>query len=319
MLKRIDKSLLMSLAILLVMILIFQITTDGRVLQKRNLLNLLSQSLTFLIAGLGMIFVASMGGTDITTGVVAALGGIAAAVIASKTFLLAFPAAIGVGMLFGIFLGTLNAIFKVPSFMASLSILIAGRGAITWLTSYNMYFASPAMLALNRFEYKIPILLLLILLLGYILEYTPFGNHVKAIGENETAVVHLGVSVRKTKMYAFLLSGIMSAVAGVFVIARSGGASNTTGTGMEMQVMMALFIGGIPVTGGTGSKIYKLVLGAPLITLLENGLVLSGSSGPLTQLIKGIVLLLIVYLSMAIDKWEGLRQTKRAQESLKAA
>jgi len=59
------------------------------------------------------------------------------------------------------------------------------------------------------------------------------------------------------------------------------------GTGMEMQVMMALFIGGVPVQGGTGTRIFKLLFGAPLIVLLENGLVLSGTSGPMTQLVKG--------------------------------
>ena len=101
--------------------------------------------------------------------------------------------------------------------------------------------------------------------MGYIRDFTPFGNDLKAIGENETAVVYMGVNVRKIKMFAFMISRIMFGIAGIFVIARSGGVSNTTGTGMEMQVMMALFIGGIPVAGGTGSKIYKLLVGAPLI------------------------------------------------------
>lgn len=316
---KIDKSIIMSLILLLVIVVVFQISTDGKLLQRRNLLNLLSQSLTLLIAGLGMIFVVSMGGTDITTGVVGAFAGIFAAILASKTFLLAFPSAILIGALFGLIMGSINAIFKVPSFMASLSILIAGRAAIQWFMSTNMVFATPEMLLLNKFEYKIPILIFLILLMGYVLEYTPFGNFVKAIGENEKAVVHLGINVRKIKMYAFLLSGIMFGISGIFIIARSGGASNTTATGMEMQVMMALFIGGIPVTGGTGSKIYKLLTGAPLISLLENGLVLSGASGPLTQLIKGIALLLIVYLSLTLAKMENVRQTKKAELNEKAA
>lgn len=319
MIKKIDKSFLISLIILVLMIVIFQVTTDGRLLQKRNVLNLINQSLTVLIAGLGMIFVASMGGTDITTGVVAALAGMFAAVVASKSFLLAFPAAILIGALFGLFLGTVNAFFKVPSFMASLSILIAGKATITWITSKNMIFATPEIMALNKFEYKLPILLFLIVIMGYILEFTPFGNYLKAIGENETAVVYMGVNVRKIKMLAFMISGIMFGIAGIFVIARSGGVSNTTGTGMEMQVMMALFIGGIPVAGGTGSKIYKLLVGAPLIAILENGLVLSGSLGPLTQLVKGLILLLIVYLSISMNKIDSLKQTQKAKEELELA
>ena len=79
------------------------------------------------------------------------------------------------------------------------------------------------------------------------------------------------------------------------------------GTGMEMQ-MMALFIGGVPVQGGTGTKISFCL--SPLIVLLENGLVLSGSSGPMTQLIKGLALLAIVYLSVRLNKVERLRSAR---------
>ncbi len=301
-LKKVDKSLIMSLVMLLLVILVFEILTKGKLLQKRNLLNLINQSLTIIMAGLGMIFVVSMGGTDITTGVVAALAGIAAAAIASNHFLLAFPVAIVIGMIFGLTLGIINVIFKVPSFMASLAILIAGRAAITWLMSTYLVFAPVKIMALNNFEYKIPILIFLIVLVVYLLEYTPFGNYVKAIGENENAAAYLGINVKKIKMTAFMLSGIMAGFAGIFVIARSGGASPTTASGMEMNVMMAIFVGGVPVTGGTASKIYKLICGALLIAVLENGLILGGSSGALTQLIKGIVLILVVYLTMFLNK-----------------
>ena len=313
MFRKIDKSLLMSIVILVLVVVVFQITSKGSLLTKRNLLNIINQSLTTAIAGLGLIYVGAMGGTNITTGVVAAVAGSAAAIVAQQSFALAFPVAILVGLLFGLFLGVINAVFKVPSFMASLAILIAGRAAYVWYVSTRVIFAPMDILTLNKLEYKLPILLSLTVLMGYILEYTPFGNYVKAIGENENAVRFMGISVRRHKIWAYALSGIMFGIAGIFLIARSGGASHTMGTGMEMQVMMALFIGGVPVQGGTGTKIFKLLFGAPLIVLLENGLVLSGSSGPMTQLIKGMALLAIVYLSVRLNKVERLRERKELQ------
>ena len=91
-------------------------------------------------------------------------------------------------------------------------------------------------------------------------------------------------------------------MAALFTIARVGGTNNTIGSGFEMRIMMALYIGGVPVRGGAGSKVYKLVFGAPTIVLLENGLVLCGASGGVTQLIRGIVLLVAVWLSGYLAK-----------------
>ena len=106
MLRKIDKSLLMSVVILVLVLVVFQITTKGNLLTKRNLLNIINQSLTTAIAGLGLIFVAAMGGTNITAGVVAATAGVIAVTVARTAFALTFPAAMAVGLLFGLFLGS---------------------------------------------------------------------------------------------------------------------------------------------------------------------------------------------------------------------
>ena len=317
--RKLDYNLIMSIVILLLLIVTFEVLTGGRVLEKRNLLSLFNQSVTTIIAGLGMIFVVSMGGTDITTGVVCALAGAFAAIAAGISFWLAFPAAIAVGIIVGLIMGISNAKFKVPSFMASLAILIAGRAGINWILNDSAVYATQQMLALDMYRFKVPILIILIAIIAYVFEYTPFGNYTKAIGENENAVVHMGVNVKKIKILAFIISAVMAALAGVFSMARTGGASNTMGAGMEMQVMMALFIGGIPVTGGIGSKIYKLILGAPMMVLLDNGLILCGSTGPITQEIRGIALILIVGLSLILNKQTIVNRAKKTKADVETA
>ena len=95
-------------------------------------------------------------------------------------------------------------------------------------------------------------------------EYTPFGNYVKAIGENENAAAYLGIKLKNKNDSLYVIWNYGWICSGIFVIARSGGASPTTASGMEMNVMMAIFVGGVPVTGGTASKIYKLILWSSL-------------------------------------------------------
>jgi ribose transport system permease protein len=296
--RKIKLNSLVPFVILAVMAIIFAIATKGQVLGQKNIENIFSQSVTTIIAGLGMLFVVSMGGTDITHG---ALLGVAAAfaTMAGKYFgaIWMFPVAILIGACSGIFLGIITSKFKVPSFMASLSMLIALRAFLSWLLNGQAIMAPLSIKFIDGFAFKVCTLVALIVIITYVFNFTPFGTYVKAIGENENAVKHVGISVDKIKIIAFVISGVMAAIAGVFTVVRVGGASNTIGIGFEMKVMMAMFIGGIPVQGGMGSKIYKLILGVFTITLLENGLVLCGASGGITQLIRGFVLLGAVYLT----------------------
>jgi ribose transport system permease protein len=138
----------------------------------------------------------------------------------------------------------------------------------------------------------------LVLLMGYLFEYTRVGYYSKVIGENETVGKFTGISVNKMKILAFIFSGVMAGIVGAFTISRIGGVDPGMGNFFELQVMLALFIGGVPVTGGMGSKIYKLLIGAPTIALLENGLVLCRVRGELSELIEGIVLILVVFITL---------------------
>ncbi|HHV10732.1 MAG TPA: ABC transporter permease [Clostridiales bacterium] len=303
---------LLPFAVLFLMLIIFGVATKGQVFNGQNLLNLFSQSVATIIAGLGMIFVASMGGTDITHGSLLAVSAAFAAIVGqSFGAVWMFPVAILIGACSGLLLGTLNAKFKVPSFMASLSMLIAFRAFVNWILNSRVVMVPEEITFIDENSFKLVALIVMILIIGYLFDFTPFGTYVRAIGENENAVKHAGINVDKIKIIAFIISGIMAAIAGVFTIVRIGGASNNLGSGFEMKVMMAMFIGGIPVQGGMGSKLYKLIVGAPTIILLENGLVLCGASGGITQGIRGVVLLATVYFTLLMYSRFGVKKAAR--------
>lgn len=281
----------------------FGIATKGSLFGAMNLVNLFNQSVTIIIAGIGMLFVAAMGSTDISTGAVVALGacfGLMAATNVSS--FLAVPIILAIGAASGLLLGYINAKRKVSSFMVSLALLMAYRAVANQVLSNNSYYLPESLKFVDGFAFKIVSVAVMLAGAIYVFHYTRFGCYVRDIGENETAVKHAGVDVDMVKMAAFTISGVMAAVAAIYMIARLGGTNNTIGTGFEMKVMMALFIAGIPVQGGVGSKVYKLIFGAFTIMMLENGLVLCGASGALIQLVRGIVLLAAVALTGMIAK-----------------
>lgn len=293
----------MPFVILVVLLVGFGIASKGALFTQRNLLALFNQSIPTIVAALGMMFVASIGGTDITHGSLAAVAGACAAMAcAAWGSWAAFPVAILVGGASGAILGFVNAKLKVPSFMASLAMLIALRAFVGLVLSTNVVFATGIITRLDDFWVKLIVTVILVVIIMFIMEKSRFGHYCKAIGENERAMQYAGVNTTLVKIGAFVLSGAMAGIASLFLLARVGGASTALGSGFEMQVMMAMFIGGIPVFGGMKTKTYKLILGAPMVVILENGLVICGASGSVTQLIRGLVLLTVVYMMSVVQK-----------------
>lgn len=290
--------------IFLLILVIFTIATGGTLLSSRNLVSIFNQSVAAIIAGLGMLFVAAMGGTDISTGTVVALAGCFGLIGAEATgnsggFIII---SVLIGIASGLLLGWLNAKRKVNSFMASLALMMSYRAVVNLVMSNQSYYLPDDMFFIDSTGFKIGAVIVLVIVIVYIWDFTRFGNYVRGIGENEVAMKYAGVDVDKVKIAAFTISGLMAAIAGIFYVARLGGASNTMGTGFEMKVMMSLYVAGIPVRGGEGSKVYKLILGAPTIMILENGLVLCGLDAGGTQLVRGLVLLAAVCLTSQIGK-----------------
>lgn len=282
---------------------IFGIATKGNLFTSTNLMNLFNQSVPTIIAGLGMLFVAAMGSTDITCGVIVALVGCYGLMVSTNVSpILMIPVSLLIGLASGLLLGYINAKRKVSSFMASLAMLMAYRAVVNLVLSNTSFYLPDSLAFIDSLAFKIISVIVMIAIIVYIFHYTRFGVYVKDIGENEVAVQHTGVNVDMIKIAAFAVSGLMAAFAGIYMVARLGGTNNTIGTGFEMKVMMALFIAGVPVQGGVGSKVYKLILGAVIINMLENGLVLCGTSGAATQLVRGLVLLAAVALTAYIGK-----------------
>ena len=140
------------------------------------------------------------------------------------------------------------------------------------------------------------------------------------MGENENTMKSIGVNTAKVRHFAFIISGVMAAIMGLLLIAATGGSSATLGNFMEMKVQMGVFLGGVLVSGGMRSKIYKLIFGALSITVIVNGLTLSGASSAMTELAEGIILMVILYLTIQLAGHSNLfKFEKKDEEEAEAA
>ncbi|MDR1245976.1 MAG: ABC transporter permease [Clostridiales Family XIII bacterium] len=308
--KKLDAGIMTSLVLLVAILVFFTIRTKGNMISVFNLTTIMDQALIVIIAGLGSIFVVSLGGADLSVGTTLGISTVVGAALADATGneVVLFPVAITVALTIGFSNGFLVAKLKVPSFMVTLAHLIGMRGVMLYVQSVSsgFYRAQSLLLTLKNDAFKIPILIILIIVMHFILSHTKFGTYCKAIGENESVALNVGVPVAKVKIIAFMLSSFMASVAGFFMMAKVGGTNNTMGINLEIDVLMGIFLGGVLVTGGYSASVVKLLIGSFTISVIKNGMVLAKWSAiEITEVTQGVLLILILFVMILLKQRSG--------------
>ncbi|WP_425504161.1 ABC transporter permease [Roseibium litorale] len=292
---------------LLALIIFFSVTTE-HFLTANNITNILTQITINLVLAVGMTFVILIGGIDLSVGSVMAF----AAVVAGKAITmpgfgdaeaiaLAIFAATMTGVLCGLFNGIVSAFWSLPSFIITLGMLNIARGGALQISGAQTIYSFP--FAFEEFGsamiYGVPVVflvaLLFVLIAWFILNFTVFGRLLYGIGNNEEAVRLAGHPVFWYKVAAFTICGLTAGVAAVVYMARLNISSPIAGIGFELNAIAAVIIGGTSLSGGRGSVIGTL-LGAIIIGVLANGLILYGLSDFMRQMITGVVIIVAVIL-----------------------
>lgn len=307
------------LIFLITLVIVFG-SLEPRFLTKLNLLNVLRQvSITGLIA-IGMTYVILTSGIDLSVGSLLAFSGVVAAAVAkggTGTWLrsttgeqgygvtLAVLAAIGIGLAGGLIQGIAITRLGVPPFVVTLGGMSAFRGATLLFSN-----GGPISGFSKDFRYwgqgkvfgDIPILALIFLgfaLLAHIvLRYTRYGRHIYAVGANPEAARLSGLNVRLLIMSVYVIVGFFCGLAGFLLASRLNSAEAVAGVGYELTVIASVVIGGTSLFGGEGG-IPGTVVGALLIGVLTNGLVLMNVSTYIQQIIIGA----IIVLAVAFDRF----------------
>ncbi|MGV9869790.1 ABC transporter permease [Rhodococcus koreensis] len=268
-----------------------------------NLMVILQQTVVLAVVAYGMTFVIVSGSIDLSVGSIVALAGVVTATMAEQNQLVAIVAALLVGLVAGLINGTVFAFGKIPSFIVTLGMLQVGRG-LTLVISDGAAKPMPFEGVLGNIGLMPWILvvgIIITIVVGVLFQFTIFGRRVRALGGNERVANLAGVPARRVKVAVFAFSGLMAGIGGVILASRLGTGSPTAGMGFELDVIAAVVIGGTPLTGGLG-RISGTLVGAVIIAMLSNGLVLMGVDDAAQQIIKGIVLAAAVFISLERGK-----------------
>jgi ribose transport system permease protein len=270
-----------------------------------NILIILQQSSINAAIALGMTLVIISGGIDLSVGSVAAIS----AIIGATLMTLGVPvplAVIGtllVGALSGVFSGTLIAYAGLQPFIVTLGGLSLFRAASLIYSDGNPIFGIPNEFRdfINGHVFSLPLPVVLVLfitlLLWVVMNKTPLGEYILAIGGNEEAARIAGVPVKRTKITVYIISGVLAAFAALILVGRLGAADPTMGNLWELNAIAAAAIGGASLMGGKGSVIGTLI-GAVILGTLSNGLTLLNIQAFYQLLATGF----IIIIAMLIDR-----------------
>ncbi len=278
-------------------IVFFQIYSGGRVLNLTNFKAIVSECFFIIIGVTGYIFIMAQGNLDFSIGSIMGLCCATAAVGAGIHPLLAIPFAIIPGMLAGLINGFVHVKLKIGSLIGTLSVQFIINGILILALAGGSLTAPFSMLKWNTLTVRFSVILIVILAGFYVFRYTAYGKSCRAIGSCEEAAKQSGVKVGKLKTAAFITAGALSGMLGFFSLIRTGTSTVLTGHELFMNVLCAALLGGIPLSGGYGTKFSSVIVGSLTMAFLTNGMVLMGLSTYDKQLIKGIVFLITIAIS----------------------
>jgi ribose transport system permease protein len=283
---------------LIVVIVFFSATGGERFLSVSNAVFLIQQSAIIAIPAFGVSLVIIAGSIDLSIGSVVALTGMVAAVV-DRAFGPApgILAALAVGIAAGMFNGVGFAIFRVPSFMVTLAMLSIARGLTIIVSASQPVNTGAVLQTIGRMPGILILFAVCFAGATILLSYTGFGRQVVAIGGQERVARLSGVPITRNKVLLFVFSGFMAAIGGIALAGRVGAATPTAAVGLELAAITAVVLGGTPLTGGIGNMT-NTVVGAFIISILLNGMVILGVASELQLVVQGLVLVGAVYLSI---------------------
>ncbi|QQP90598.1 ABC transporter permease [Skermanella sp. TT6] len=284
----------------LVVLAVFGSLSD-RFLDVQNFTNILIQSSHIAILGIGMTFVLLTAGIDLSVGAVMYLSvALLGIYMAELPVMLAVPAMMAVGALFGL----VNAFFvvrlRVAAFIVTLATLFIGRGLALWVTETRMVFYQNHILSLAQAEWlgvpwAIWVFAIVFAAAWAVLNHTPFGRQVHAVGENPEAAAKAGINVPLVLTAVYAVSGACAGIAGFVSITQVGAAASSFAVEKEFAAVAAAVLGGVSLFGGRGG-VAGTVFGAVLIQTVQNGLVIVNADPYIYPLVTSSIIFLAVFV-----------------------
>lgn len=285
-----------------------------------NFLNILTQASTYIIVAMGMTFVISKAGIDLSVGSILALvtciffGFIDAGMPWPIAMVIMFALGAGLGAINGLMV----AYLAIPALIATLGTMVAYRGMALLHSSGKLYYGLPPAVAWlgqgDILGIPVPVVLaaLFVAFSWWLYNRTRFGVHVRAVGGNREAARLAGIPVSRIEVLVYTFMGVCVTVGGLIWMARIDGTQATLGTAMEIHVIAATIIGGTSLFGGRGT-IYGSLAGSILLTMLNNALVIAGVEFFWQLVAIGVIVVIAVTVNNIRESRIGWIEALRAR------
>jgi ribose/xylose/arabinose/galactoside ABC-type transport system permease subunit len=293
----------------------FAITAPGFI-SVGNLAKIPQQVAFVILIAIGMTMVIITGGIDLSVGCIVALTAVAFSLLLQNMHM-AIPLALLISLLIGAACGLMNGFFvvkyRVPPFIATLAMMTISRGLARNISGNTKIFISDPSLApytnfvtsSTTFGIGIPplvvFMLIFVVVFGFILLKTRFGRYVIATGGNEEATKLSGVNVNRVKLMVYIINSSLAGLVGIMMACKFSNGNPEFGVMWELDAIAACVVGGTSLMGGKGN-IFKTLIGALLIGIIDNGLLIKGTSSEMIYIIKGIIILGAVMIDQIKDK-----------------
>lgn len=293
--------------VLIVLIAIVAALSRGVSVRPANISNVLLQGSIRGLASVGQAFVILTGGIDVSVGGMATFAAIIGAQMMTEapwlnivgypvSIYVAIPVSLIVGALWGALNGSLVSRIGIPALIVTLGMWQVSNGFALSMTGGRTIFHLPAGLTfygqgrIAGLPVPVVILIVVIAIAYFVLNYTAFGRSVYASGGNPVSAWLSGVNVRRTQLSVYIISGFLAGLAGAIMTARVASAAMTTVAGLEIDSIASVSVGGVSLVGGKGN-IIGVVLGVTIIGVVNNAMSVLGASLAIQNVVKGSIII----------------------------
>lgn len=293
----------LPLAGLLFVFIFFLIATKGGLLSPSNIKNISDQVFKTLIVSVGAVFIYAHGGFDMSLGAISGVSQMIMSLIIMKTNsslppLVIMLIGVGICVLLCVTNAVLHVGLKVPIFVATMCMNFACTGLlVSVVQSRDVTIPYTTLAAFNTSAVRVATLIAVVVVYWCLFEKTKIGKSLKAIGGSRVVATQSGINVNKMIITAFALAGICVGIVSFLSLSRANKILGSTGGNIQMDAMIAIVLGGMPLAGGASSKLRAAVIGALTITLLTNGMTIMGLDYSYVNVTKGLLFVIIVTLS----------------------
>lgn len=277
---------------------VFSILTGGKIIRPENLSLMLSQVYVLMISSTGVFMVMTVGGLDFSQGSILGLASIVFCWVSHYNIILGVIAATLAGAAMGAFNGLFHVKFKIASFIVTICTMYFFRGLCKYITTNGPVPASMEVVALNQTWFKVLLTAIVLVVCFFVFHCTRVGYDLRAIGAGETAARFSGCRPDLTKFLVYTMSGALTGFASFINVIQVGSITGTAGTQLETKILIALVLGGMPISGGARARFSNIIIGTLTYCVLEKSLPMVFPVSATQQLVKGIIFLIVVALTI---------------------